>query len=234
MVVLLAMLAASVRADVEISKKIKECSVRIKAWREEVRQDAVVTISDHGGGVSVDLSEFGIPGKGYVLTAYHVVNSKIPVTIEVETPVGWIRADIMFHDALYDLCLLRLKLPDVLPNSIPLALLDPEPQDQLATMGSPRGQPMRPSQGKHIEMNDSGTAIGSMTIDHGNSGGPVFEKNGRIVGVILSGEAPDAAHANQLLPGRSHYMPVSAVRKFIAFSIAIEGKKWESDSASQK
>lgn len=234
LLLMMAAFAASSVSATEITNDIKECSVRIKAWREEARPDGNVVISDHGTGSSVNLSEFGMDGPGYILTAYHVVYSNSEVlNIEVETSVGWIRADIIYFDEAYDLCLLKLRVPAAIPKGIHLAPENATVGEDLLVMGSPMGAPIRPTRGKHLGINERGMASGSMTIDHGDSGSPVFDSRGRIIGVVHGGEAA-AEGSSDIAPGKTLYRPLHMLRRFIASSVALEGKKWGSGSAIQK
>ena len=96
---------------------------------------------------------------------------------------------------------------------------DPKPGQQVTAVGYPLGGPLTLSRGKVVRYLDAttlplGVAFAgqvmevSSRIKHGNSGGPLLDRRGRVVGVIFAGE-PGATEQDYMRV--AYAIPLSAV-----------------------
>lgn len=151
--------------------------------------------SGWGSAVGVDLSELGMEGE-YALTAAHVIIDKgrIEEKIEVEVWVpevkarAWVVAEVVAYDEELDVALLKVNSRIAVKAKLAKGL--PKIGDPLVAAGCPRGSPVRLTYGVLLATRKwSGVAEGSMTIDHGNSGGPAFNAAGEVIGLTVAGRS---------------------------------------------
>ena len=94
----------------------------------------------------------------------------------------------------------------------------------MTAVGYPLGGPLTLSPGKVIGYLDGNTLPGEIAFDgkvmqlstqikHGNSGGPLLDSKGRVVGVIFAGE-PGATEQDYMK--LAYAIPLSSVRKLTA------------------
>jgi S1-C subfamily serine protease len=179
----------------ELVRSVREYTVRLR----NLRCDGVV----FGSGFAIDART--------IVTNRHVV--EFGSRIEVDTWDGQSLPVASVEQAVgADLALVHLAqdAPAFAPK---MAAGDPKPGTQLFLLGYPGGKVARASKGRVVSyptdprydelgkvMELTGHAIG------GNSGGPVFDKDGRIVGVVF---------AVQLRDGWIMAMPVSRLRALL-------------------
>jgi S1-C subfamily serine protease len=147
---------------------------RAQSWTVAVRAD-----QSYGAGVAIDRS-------GLILTNLHVVDGAKAVTV---TPFGAepIGAEVLDTDRELDLALLRLSSPlanaAVLGRSDALAV-----GDEVMAVGSPRKMYFSVSRGMVSFPNrflDGVEYIQTdLPINVGNSGGPLVDDQGNVVGIV--------------------------------------------------
>jgi len=167
-------------------------------------------ITSHGSAVAVDLKKQGLEGKRFLLTAAHcaVENGKaLPCLVEVmkDGKKTWVETKLIAYDSDSDIALLYAE--EDMPTTAILADVDSlDLGDALFAIGGPHGRPMTATLGY---LSDKGAPAdtyahsrwyqGSMSITHGNTGGPVFDANkGEVVGIVTAvigapREAPNVA-----------------------------------------
>lgn len=140
-------------------------------------------------------------GSGFAIDAHHLVTNRHVVggasTVEVET---WdsrkLHIDKVRISPDNDLAVVTVS--DTLSHTVPLAKLDPITHLPVWAVGYPLGRALRADQGKVIETvtsdqssNDPFTNYGEpravmfdARIRHGNSGGPLVNNDGTVVGVV--------------------------------------------------
>lgn len=176
--------------------RIKQSTVFIRVDRED------------GGGTGSGFFAFE---PGLVVTNAHVVDmmrpsNKVPKNIEVvvnsgETNEYRLKANLIAVDRLHDLALLRVK-GDQLPPPMPILSSTQIEETQSVTVA---GFPLASQVGKNISLRTATVSSlrkenGRLTtvqvsggMNPGNSGGPVVDTQGRVVGVSVSilGNRPD-------------------------------------------
>ena len=134
---------------------------------------------------------FLIDGKGFIVTNAHVVNRL--KTIYVENNKGeYFTAQTIYADKNTDLAILKIndtsfKAVYNLPYSINKT--NSNLGEQIFTMGYPRNEIVYGEgylRAKSGNEGDSAAYQLSVSVNPGNSGGPVLNKNGQIIGIITS------------------------------------------------
>ena len=144
--------------------------------------------------IKLSATGFAINNKGYIVTNYHVVDKAN--TIKVKGINGnfekAIEAEIVIEDANNDICV--LKVSDSIQGEIPYGLA--EKVSEVGKAVYVLGYPLRTSMGDEIKLTNG--IISSKTgyqsdptsyqisapVQNGNSGGPVFDDNGNIIGIV--------------------------------------------------
>ena len=136
---------------------------------------------------------FLIDGKGYLVTNAHVVNRL--KTVYVENSKGdYFRAVSLYADNNSDLAILKIidtafKAVSNLPYSIRKNNLDLS--EQIFTLGFPRNIIVYGEGYLSAKSGNDGDSTAyqlNVSANPGNSGGPVLNKNGEVIGIITSKE----------------------------------------------
>lgn len=134
---------------------------------------------------------FLIDGKGFIITNAHVVNRL--KTIYVENNKGeYFTAQTIFVDKNTDLAILKIndtafKTVNNLPYSINRT--NSNLGEQIFTMGYPRNEIVYGEGYVSAKSGNDGDSTAyqvSVSVNPGNSGGPVLNKRGEIIGIITS------------------------------------------------
>ena len=147
-------------------------------------QAAVVT----GSGCAIDES--------YVLTAAHVVKAATNIFVRFEG--SYIAAECVKRDFVDDWAILRLSTP--VTNIVYCAESDSSLGEKLYVLGYPSssilGENVKYSEGtlssKTGLLGTTETFQFSAPIQPGNSGGPIFDHQGKLIGIVLSTMNPQA------------------------------------------
>lgn len=165
------------KTEMEVSK-IKDSLKANKIIRETPKPDFRAT-------------GFLIDGKGYIITNAHVVNRM--KNIYVENNKGeYFTAVSVYTDTKTDLAVLKIndtafKTMTNLPYSIKRSNADLG--EQIFTLGYPRNEIVYGEgylSAKSGNEGDSTAYQVSVSVNPGNSGGPLLNKNGEIIGIITS------------------------------------------------
>ena len=136
-------------------------------------------------------------GKDQILTNYHVIvdSSKATITLLSGTQVEI--AGIVGYNKDYDLAILQTKTP---LNIQPAAIgYDASKGDHVVAIGSPLGYQNTVSDGVISNITyEGGTQYyqTSAPIDHGSSGGGLFNDYGQLIGITAAGVEDTQAHLN--------------------------------------
>ena len=157
--------------------------------------DAVVAVNtriENGNNIA-DGSGFIISADGYVVTNYHVVEGAKQVTV-IPHGAEEVTAKVIGTDATNDVALLKIEgenLPFVTLGSSDALTVG----DQVVAIGNPLGELTATLTVGYISakdriVNTDGTVINMLqtdaAINSGNSGGPLFDMNGKVVGITTA------------------------------------------------
>lgn len=144
-------------------------------------------------------SGFFIDTRGYLLTNHHVISSEVDPAYEgysrlyvrlPEAPKEKIPAKVIGWDTILDIALLKVEYT---PKYV-FSLTDTElgPGERIFAIGSPGGLESTITSGivsatdrRLLQLGDT-TQI-DVPINHGNSGGPLIDERGNVVGVVFAG-----------------------------------------------
>jgi S1-C subfamily serine protease len=189
--VLAAVTVAAAQTVADVFDKVKDSVVVIRTVQKEIApdRDGFVSIGGLGSGVLID-------PEGNVLTAAHVVQTAEKV--EVEFPSGEkISARVITAQQLADIALIRIER---LPKNPVFAKLGNSDAvrvgDQVIVVGAPMGISHSLSVGHIGGRRKANVLFGGLSeaeilqtdaaINTGNSGGPMFDMNGQVVGIVSS------------------------------------------------
>lgn len=177
------------------------------------RTEGPATITGHGTAFAVDLSGYGRNGVKWLLTAAHNVldDGKPLKTLKVEFGKDWIPCRASSWDADLDICLLESETDP--PGRMTLGEGDPKEGDGIAMIGSPKGKPLKEFKGTVTRQFERGNAKSSARIpfEHGDSGGPILDSRGRVVGIAVAGVPKEG----DLDKNIGLFVPLSAILAFL-------------------
>jgi serine protease Do len=141
---------------------------------------------------------FVIDPSGVMITAAHVAQSA--QTIEVEFGDRRLPARLVGYDARRDIAMLQASSPIPLPSLDVIDAASVREQDRIVVIGAPRGRAgvmysgivralRQTFPGRVPEIMIAFEAI----VQPGNSGGPLFNDRGQVIGVVVAGGRIDGA-----------------------------------------
>lgn len=167
----------------------------IKATKNKVAQLQGTVIANQKGNLAANpdyrATGFLIDGKGYIITSAHVVRRMKNIFVE-NSKGEYFSAQTIYSDADADLAV--LKINDTAFNTIynlPYSISKSNSNlgEQIFTMGYPRNEIVYGEgyvSAKSGNEGDSTAYQVSVSVNPGNSGGPVLNKKGEIIGIITS------------------------------------------------
>jgi TPR repeat protein len=204
-----AQIAEAQRLSKEFKPKIQTASTT------DAQSPEKVEIKGNGTG-------FFITADGYLLTAYHVV--KDAAAVQVFTSKGLTPAKVVRADAANDIALMKVEdmgfeALEIQPSR------DVKVGQEIFTMGFPNIQ-LQGMEAKYTQGNiNSLSGIGddprlfqiSAAVQLGNSGGPLLDADGRVVGVVVSklDEIATAKETGSLPQNVNYAMKSSFVLSFL-------------------
>src|SRR5881409_3120018 len=171
----------------EVFRKVAPSVVVIPAKGREVAASGQTRFNETGSGVLISPD-------GKVMTAAHVVHSMDEISVEFlggET----VSAKVVASEPAADLSLLQLERVPAGAKVSPLANSDPiQVGDPVVIVGAPYGLSYSLSNGLISARWKPNTVYKTMplaeffqttaTINTGNSGGPMFDMNGQVIGIV--------------------------------------------------
>ena len=167
-------------------------------------------------------SGFFISEDGYLLTNYHVIEGASSVSV-VTHDGEQLAAKIVGSDATNDVALLKVEatgLPAVTLGSSDALIVG----DQVAAIGNPLGELTSTMtvgyiSGKERAVTTDGTTINMIqtdaAINSGNSGGPLFNMRGEVVG-ITTAKYSGASASGASIEGIGFAIPINDVMEVVA------------------
>jgi serine protease Do len=160
--------------------------VTIEIVEYKVKDQQLTTSGGLGSGVIINK-------EGLIITAAHVVESANEISVKLQNGASFV-ADVLSSSTAADVALLKLRT--VPPNLKPATVgssSDSKIGEQILIIGAPRGLEHSLSVG-HIsrKMDKNMISNGEMagfiqtdaSINQGNSGGPMFNLKGELIGVV--------------------------------------------------
>ncbi len=171
-------------------------------------------------------SGFLVSQNGYVVTAYHVVNSADSIYIENEK-FGRLKTSLVYADAANDIALLLISDNQFKESSVMPVIRKMEGNigESVYTLGFPREDIVYGegsiSAASGYEQNENSYQV-SIPLNPGNSGGPMIDEQGALVGIIsgIQTETRGAAFAikSSVLLETIQSIPVDSLSKPISLS----------------
>ncbi len=172
--------------------------------------DAVVVVNEQGMGVG---SGFFISADGYLVTNYHVISDSTDLSVTTHSGQK-VKAKIVGSDSISDVALLKAE-----GENYPFVALGSSDQvavgDRVCAIGNPLGELNASLSVGYISARDrvvSGDTSGipmlqtDAAINRGNSGGPLFNVYGEVVGIVA------AKYAGDTVEGLGLAIPVDEVK----------------------
>lgn len=163
----------------------KEIDTRIKNKETETEKQKIVEHPRFGG------TGFLIDGKGYLVTNYHVISPMKSIYVNNGKGETY-NASLVFSDISSDLAIIKItdtayKPVANLPYSVKRASSDLG--EQFFTLGFPRNEIVYGEGYVSAKSGNDGDSLAyqlTVSANPGNSGGPVVNKNGEIIGIITA------------------------------------------------
>lgn len=194
-IILISVLTTLFTAGYLTQKKQANNFKALKRDVERIKYNQNVLVNDYNNKVKSVTANFGgtgflISNEGYLVTNYHVVASSdsLFVTDKEGKPL---RAELMLASRSYDLAIIKITNVDYVGKLNVPYVLSPSSKTQLGdrifTLGYPKedivyGEGYLSSRTGYL--GDTTSYQISMALNPGNSGGPLFNEQGQIVGVI--------------------------------------------------
>jgi S1-C subfamily serine protease len=170
-----------------LNRKVKELEASQAGIIEGITRPKKVVYAP----ANIEGSAFALNNKGYVLTSYHMVKDADSVFIQ-NNLTERVHVSLIAADPRLDLAILKVENKDLVKNwQVPFSIKD-KPGDvgeKVFTLGYPR-KDMVYGEGSVSSLsgysNDTSMYQISIPVNPGNSGGPLLDENGNIIGVVRS------------------------------------------------
>jgi S1-C subfamily serine protease len=184
------------------------------------RNNGPSTISDSVGGVIAIFTDGGAMGSGFLigaegllLTNHHVVGTSKYVKIRWPDGIETL-GEVLRSDKKRDIALVKTDPRGRTP--LKLSMTPPLPGEDVYAIGSPLDEKYQSTVSKGVvsanRVFDGLSYIQSdVAVNHGNSGGPLLDKNANVVGVTDLGEA-----RNEVPVGINLFIPLRDALEFLA------------------
>lgn len=167
----------------ELRRNVEQIKKSQKIMMDDIAEQKTVPPPASYAGTS-----FLISTNGYLTTSYHVVKEADSIYVENET-FGNLKAVVVYQDQENDIAL--LKIPDfgTRKTTLPYAVSKKETSlaEEVFTLGYPREEVVFGSGSISAMSGYNGNPIAyqiSVPVNPGNSGGPLFNSRGDLVGII--------------------------------------------------
>ena len=179
--------ATEVCADEPTTQVAPPAPFSAEVLAEQARKSLVVVrSSDRTGGNSGLGTGFAIEGPGLIATAYHVIGDGRDISVELPDGRKLPVAEVFASSSQLDLAILRVDVTDLPP--LPLSLEGRTAQGrEIVALGHPEGFRNAIVSGVvsgHQEIDGIEMLQLAMSIERGNSGGPVLDRQGQVVGIV--------------------------------------------------
>lgn len=218
--------AVSADSAVEETPAPTASEIYLRACREVVSvQTETVNIDARGNRIpnTVSGSGFAVAENGYIMTNYHVVEEAVkggfPVTVTTyagETYAG----EVIAEDSVNDFAMLKIESENLVPASLGDSS-EIRVGEDIYAVGNPFGvleftmtSGRISALDRIIATDENANAAGMFQIDAaiyaGNSGGPVYDKDGNVIGIVT------ANFNNSGMEGIGFAIPINSAIDFIS------------------
>lgn len=171
---------------------IEEYQTAVSSTENIIIDNDISSIPSSGSGLIISK-------KGHIVTNYHVIENAKQIEIDVFTKgvKKTYLADVISNDKLNDISILKIRDENFIINSIPFGVKSFGVQvgEDAFALGYPKigiqGEEVKVTNGiissKTGFQNDPTTFQISVPNQPGNSGGPLFDKNGYLIGITNAG-----------------------------------------------
>lgn len=178
--------------------------------------EPVVKISagmGHGSGFHI--------GNGYIVTAAHVVGKEEKISIKTSSDKTQ-DAEVLWVNAAYDIALLRIKKPEEIGVAV-LSCRIPAVGEAIIAKGNPANMEFITVWGNVAGVarsvgNWRSVVVTNIVTVPGQSGGPVMDTSGKVVGVTVGVMASSVGLFGVSLVGIGYVVPASSVCDLLARS----------------
>jgi S1-C subfamily serine protease len=158
---------------------------------------AVVFIGnvDTSGQVASIGSGFVVDANGTVVTNYHVIEGAQDLQVKMKDGEIYDRVDVVDYDARRDIAVIKIRAFKPLPT-LALATADVEVGEEAVAIGNPKGLEHTVSAGivSAFRQAEGYRLIQiSVPISPGSSGGPLFNMEGKVIGITSAGVVAEGA-----------------------------------------
>ena len=186
---------------------------------------ALITVKDRDGGQAGIGTGFVVGQNGLIATNLHVLGEARPITVHLRNGKEYAVTEIHASDHHLDLAIIRV--PDQQLKPLPLAIDEFPPQGQpIVALGNPMG--LRNSIVTGVvsgerQIDGQRMIQIAMPIEPGNSGGPVLNLDGQVVGIVTL--------KSMITPNLGFAMEVAALRSLLEQPNPIPIDRWETINA---
>lgn len=191
------------------------------AWADVMDsvRPAVVRVSAGTCGEATSLGSGFFIDDRHIVTAAHVVDGSSRVSVQVGSD-EFIDAETLDSDPANDVALLRTQ-PGFGPDGLPLAEAEPPQASEVAVVGYPLGagtsqivDGLVSGASEPIDYGDQvveSVFTTNASTNPGNSGGPVLDRQGQVVGLVSGGRQWDTMGEDRSpVEGINYVVPVTA------------------------
>jgi S1-C subfamily serine protease len=167
----------------ELRRNVEQIKRSQKLMMDDIAGQKVVPAPANYAGTS-----FLISANGYLTTSYHVVRESDSIFVENEA-FGNLKAKVVYQDREHDIALLKIHNFAFEKLSLPYAISRKESNlaEDVFTLGYPKEDVVFGSGSVSAMTGYKGNPIAyqiSVPVNPGNSGGPLFNNKGDLVGII--------------------------------------------------
>ncbi len=199
----------------------KAATKSVEAIAREVKTSVVKVLQDGREGLDGLGTGFIVSADGLIATNLHVIGEARRLEVETSDGTKHEVVEVTATDTHWDLALLRVKAGGLKP--LPLADSDAIQQGQpVVAMGNPEGLAFSIVDGVVSAYPDMVNEIPmirlAMPIERGNSGGPLMDRQGRVLGLLTMKSAVTA--------NLGFAMPVNELKRLMASPNPVPMERW--------
>ncbi len=201
----------------------------VEKLAEEAKKSVVVILYTGRDGRQIGLGTgFVVDADGLIATNFHVIGEARPITVQLPDGTKHEVETIHAADRNLDLALVRIKVKKLVP--LPLGdAKSMKPGQPIVVLGHPRGLEYSVVAGvlsgkREVEGNPMLQL--AIPIEQGNSGGPVLDMRGRVVGIV--------SMKSLVTANLGFAVPVTALKQLLERPSPIAMEKWLTIGALDK